>query len=535
MQQTYYCPNCRAPVAYGQPQCANCQTVLNWQGSQTQGQYQSSDPQYAQQQQQWNQAAADNRSAGSEFQGRSQPPDGDEGPGLLQWIKNNRSMVTKISIIVLVVAALIVTGIALQGEISKWFAAPVITAFDAGSSTIISGQEVTLQWDVSGASSVSISPGIGTVSFSGTRKMSPDETTTFTLTAGSRFGGSVSKAVTVTVTGKPPTVNSFKASPGGIYVGQTATLSWSVTGATSVAIQPEVGTVSPSGSKIVSPGSTTRYVLTASNSEGNSTASATLNVSTSNAPIITTFSASPTSINAGDDATLIWDVIGAKSININQGIGGVASKGSAIVKPAGTAIYTLRADSDYGSVTESVTVTVDTSNTGTGPAITKDPPEIKTFSASQKSIMLGDEITLTWAVDAARTVSISPSVGGVPSSGWKTIIPTATTTYKLSAINTFGTETAEVTVTVSVSTDGAAPLIRSFTASPISITQGETSSLTWDIKGATKLIIDQGIGILTSKYGQTVSPGETTDYTLTAINSYGTDNATVTVTVTVTP
>ena len=527
----YYCPYCNTPVAYGQAQCSYCKTILNWQGSQTQGQYQSSDSQYIQQQQQWSQSTG--QADGSQSQGDGQPSEGGGGPGLLQWIKDNRSLVIKISIGVLILAALIVTGVALRGEIAKWFASPVVTAFEAGSPAIISGQDVTLQWDVSGATSVSISPGIGTVSFSGTKKISPDETTTYKLTADSRFGGSVSREITVTVSGKPPTVNSFVASPGGIYAGQQSTLSWNVTGATSVSIQPEVGTVSPTGSKVVSPGTTTRYVLTAANSEGNSTASATLNVSTSNAPIITTFSASPTSINAGDDATLIWDVIGAKSININQGVGGVASKGTIKVTPAETSIYTLRADSDYGSVSKSVTVSVDTSNVSTGPALTKDPPQIKTFTASSSSITLGDEVTLTWTVDAARTVSISPNIGSVTSSGWTKVIPTTTpaTTYELSAVNTFGTVKKEVIVAVSVSTDGDAPLIKSFTATPNIISQGDTSSLSWEVKGATTLIIDQGIYIPASKYGQTVSPDRTTSYTLTAINSYGTDNATVSVTV----
>lgn len=145
--------------------------------------------------------------------------------------------------------------------------------------------------------------------------------------------------------------------------------------------------------------------------------------------------------------------------------------------------------------------------------------------------MLGDNITLNWDVKGARAVSISPGVGNVPSSGWVMVIPTATTTYQLSAVNTFGTETAEAPVTVNVEPDGIAPLIRSFTATPTSISEGGTSNLSWDIKGATLLIIDQGIGIPASKFSQPVSPAVTTSYWLTAINSYGTDNATATVTV----
>ena len=530
MQQMYNCPNCRAPVAYGQPYCENCKTVFNWQVSQTQGQYQSSDYQYTNQQQQGYQASPDIQSAGSGSHGQNQQQNGDDEPGLLQHIKSHKGTIAKISIALVIVAALIGAGIALQGEISKWFAAPVVTAFDASSSTITSGQEATLQWDVTGATSVSISPGIGAVSSSGSRTVSPESTTKYTLVAGSQFGGSVSKSISITVTGALPSVNSFSIDTDSIYTGQSATVSWSVTGATSVSIDPELGTVSSSGTKSVSPDSTTKYVLTASNGAGNSTASATLKVTASNAPIITTFDASPISINSGESSTLTWDVIGAKSININQGIGGVASKGSSKVTPAETAIYTLRADSDYGSVTESVTVTVNTINT-TGPAITKDPPEINTFSASLDSITLGDDITLTWAITGARTVSISPDVGTVPASGWTTVTPIATTTYELSAVNTFGTETVEVTVTVNRSTDGIAPVIRSFAASPDHISEGGTSNLSWNVKGATKFIINQGIGIPASKISQSVSPAVTTAYTLTAINQYGTDNRTVTVSV----
>lgn len=531
MQQMYSCPNCRAQVAYGQTYCANCNTVLNWPSSPTPPQYQSSPDQYPNQQQQWYQASSGNQPADPGYQGQDQPQNGDDKPGLLQLINNNRGIIAKISVTLIIVAALIGAGIALQGVISKWFAAPVIASFNASSATITSGQQATLQWEVTGVTSVSISPGIGTVSFSGTREVSPGTTTTYTLVANNTFG-SARKSITIAVTGALPAIASFGVDKDSIITGQSATLSWSVTGATSVSISPGIGPVSLTGTESVSPASTTAYTLTASNDAGNSTASATLKITSSKTPIITTFSASPDSIKSGEVSTLTWDIIGAKSINISQGIGGVASKGSTQVTPATTSTYTLTADSDYGTETKSITVTVDTSNvTGrTGTAITKDPPAINTFSANKNSITSGDNITLTWAVSGARTISISPDVGDVPSSGWMMVIPFATTTYKLSAVNTFGTETAEATVTVNTLTDGTAPLIRSFTAQPSSIHGGGTSSLSWDIKGATVYTINKGIGILPSK-PQPVSPAENTTYTLTAINSYGSDNATATVTV----
>lgn len=533
MQQMYSCPSCGSPVAYGQAACPNCHTVFNWPASPTPPppQYQASPDQYTNQQQ-WYQASPDSQYAGSGSQGQDQPQKGGDESGLLQLIINNRGIIAKIFILLLIVASLVGAGIALQGEISKWFAAPVLASFDTSALTITSGQEATLRWDVTGANSVSISPGIGTVPPRGTRKVSPCKTETYKLVAGNPFG-SVSKSITISVTGILPSINSFSIDPAGIFTGQRATVSWGVTASTSVSIDPEIGAVPSSGTKTVSPGSTTRYVLTASNSAGNSTASATLTVTSSKTPIITTFSASPVSIKSGELSTLAWDVIGAKSINISQGISGVASKGSTVVTPIATTVYTIMAANDYGSETQSVTVTVDTTSTtgGASAAITKTPPAINNFSASQNSITLGDNITLTWAVNGARAVSISPNVGDVPSSGWTMLIPHGTTTYKLSAVNTFGTETAEATVNVNTLPDGTAPIIRSFTASPNSINAGGTSSLSWDIKGATIFTIDQGIGIPASRFSQSVSPATTTTYTLTAINSSGTDNATATVTV----
>ncbi len=63
-----------------------------------------------------------------------------------------------------------------------------------------------------------------------------------------------------------PTISSFTASPSGINPGGSSTLTWSVSGATSLSISG-VGTVTGS-STAVSPTSTTTYTLTATNSSG---------------------------------------------------------------------------------------------------------------------------------------------------------------------------------------------------------------------------------------------------------------------------
>jgi peptidoglycan-associated lipoprotein len=81
---------------------------------------------------------------------------------------------------------------------------PTVTQFEAEPSTIEKGQASTLRWAVSGdASSISISPGIGTVEASGNRQVYPATTTTYTLTA-TGAGGTSTSTATVNVTNPPP-------------------------------------------------------------------------------------------------------------------------------------------------------------------------------------------------------------------------------------------------------------------------------------------------------------------------------------------
>jgi len=82
-------------------------------------------------------------------------------------------------------------------------------------------------------------------------------------------------------TGAPPTVpiiNSFLALSPNIVVGESSTLSWSVTDATTVTIDHGVGTVDLSGTNPVNPIVTTTYTLTATNTAGIVTASVTVTV-----------------------------------------------------------------------------------------------------------------------------------------------------------------------------------------------------------------------------------------------------------------
>ncbi|HYV65565.1 MAG TPA: glycoside hydrolase family 44 protein, partial [Myxococcales bacterium] len=71
---------------------------------------------------------------------------------------------------------------------------------------------------------------------------------------------------------------AFTASPGVISPGQTSTLSWNVTFATSLTIDGGVGDVTGQTSKVVSPGANATYTLTATSSAGTATKTASVTV-----------------------------------------------------------------------------------------------------------------------------------------------------------------------------------------------------------------------------------------------------------------
>jgi len=75
---------------------------------------------------------------------------------------------------------------------------PVITSFLVDPQVVEPEGTATLTWEVSNATTVTISPDVGSVGLIGTFVVSPEETTTYTLTA-SNTAGNVTANVTVTV------------------------------------------------------------------------------------------------------------------------------------------------------------------------------------------------------------------------------------------------------------------------------------------------------------------------------------------------
>src|SRR5262249_1139916 len=146
------------------------------------------------------------------------------------------------------------------------------TSFGANPPVIAPGQSSALFWSIDDADRASIDQGVGGVNPSSGSglSVSPQQTTTYTLTASGPGGDADPKSLTVSVNPviTPVTISST-ATPGQVAPGQSAPLCWTDTGATSASIDQGVGTVdSKSGSIPVSPSAKTTYTLTASGPGG---------------------------------------------------------------------------------------------------------------------------------------------------------------------------------------------------------------------------------------------------------------------------
>ena len=534
----YACGNCGAPVAYGQTSCSVCGVPIDWGTTQS-----PPSSQYDYQQQAWEQQPsstnpqqeytqqAESYQQPQYSQTTEQPNPGRQRISLhtirksLKKIPLNIALPLIVIFILLTLGGIMVATIANEeGQpsqnskptIASTAAQPVITTFTSNPASIISEQTSELAWEVTGATSVSIDQGVGSVDLSGKKTVAPTTTTTYTLTA-VNDKGSVTSATTITINAMgAPTISKFTITPNVIDAGQPAVLQWDITGATSMSIDQNIGNIASSGTQTVYPSTSTTYKLTATNSAGSSNASAAITVNASSVPVISSFTAGPSAISAGESSTLQWNVTGASSVSIDQGVGTVAASGTQLVSPTTTTTYTLTATNSVGSATASATVAL------TAPT----PPVIISFTANPSVITTGQSTTFQWNITGATSLSIDNDIGIVSDTRIPIITPSETKTYTITATNSAGSIQASTTITVNAA---GAPTISSFTASPSVITSG-SSNLQWDVTGATSVSINQNIGTVSTSETRVVTPTETTIYTITATNSFGQSTASVTIT-----
>ncbi len=334
---------------------------------------------------------------------------------------------------------------------------PVIRSFTATPSTVAPGGSSVLAWTVTGATSLSIAPGLGEVTGTSV-SVRVTATTTYTLTA-TNAGGSSSTSVTVNVGAAPPAGLSYSQNPATYTAGVAIVpnVPTSTGGAiTSYAVSPALpaglvlnGTTGVISGTPAASAAMAVYAVTGTNATGSTTAGLTLTVVAPDLPTIVSFTAAPSSIAAGESSVLSWDVLGATLLSIDNGVGTVTGTGTTVT-PTATTTYTLSATNVAGTVTATATVTVPV------------PPTNLRYTTNPASYTVGVVIspnTPLWdgGTPTSFTGSLPPGLLLDATSGVVSGTPTTATpatSYTITASNAAGSTSVILSITV---TEGVLP------------------------------------------------------------------------------
>jgi len=332
-----------------------------------------------------------------------------------------------------------------------------------------------------------------------------------------------------TATASLPAVQ-ISANPTAVTSGQTSTLTWSASNATScTASGGWAGNKALSGSETTGAiMAATTYTLTCSNASGSSSAATTVTIQTASAPTLT-LTANPTSVASGSSSTLTWSSTNATACTASGGWAGAkATSGNQMISNiTATATYTLQCTGTGGSIQRSATVNVQTA----------PPAPTLTLAANPTAVNTGGSSTLTWSSTNATSCAASGGWSGTKATaGSQTFMNlTASVTYSLQCTGAGGTSPVRsATVTVNGAPPPPAPTV-TLNANPTSVAVNATVTLDWTSTNATSCMASGG-GWTGAKQpqGSEQSPAlsNTTQFTLTCTGTGGSASDTADVTVT---
>jgi hypothetical protein len=354
-----------------------------------------------------------------------------------------------------------------------------------------------------------------------------------------------------------PVVNGFSVSDDEIGESDSTTLTWSVTGATSVEIWPDVGSVAATGSAVVTPGVTTTYTLYANNANGE-------RVATTGVTIVTP----PASEMLGElyDGGFRTDrgtglVVGAVAalsegrVDVGRTAGGTDAEHMVIpfkLPALGQGIFTnarLRMDVGTG---DSASPGIDISLFGITEARALPTPLATDVNyGGQDHRSRGTLIDTDWInnlTPPGPIITAENSAGSVALSGWLTdayangdnggkfvflrLSPAALDMAQGNGVRVgtanHGSASVRPMITYDFVKNGLPPpAIGGFTASPAVIGTGWVTTLAWNVTGADTVSIAPGIGGVAGSGSVVMHPAASTTYTLTAANATGTRTRTV--------
>ena len=232
------------------------------------------------------------------------------------------------------------------------------------------------------------------------------------------FGGVVDQTISPP-SGQPsnPTIASFAANPSTISAGQSAVLSWSVSGATTVTIDGGIGTVSSTASTMVSPSQTTDVHIDRRQRRGSVTASVTVTVgAVQDKQPPTTPSLTSVSVKGPTEADLFWtastDNVGVAGYQVIRNGAALTSTSAAVVSFADTSVqpgvtytYSVRAydaAGNYSALSNTISVTTPAPL----PPPSSCPAPRWEHSPAATTITSPSAATLSWPGPTARSISI---------------------------------------------------------------------------------------------------------------------------------
>ncbi len=165
-------------------------------------------------------------------------------------------------------------------------------------------------------------------------------------------------------------------------------------------------------------------------------------------------------------------------------------------------------------------------------ALLAQAPVAVTVTAEPREVLPGDSVLLTWSCQGASLIRLEPGGMVLPGRYQVTLRPTYTTTYRIFDGRPGGAELgkAEVRVTPGMAL-GEPARICSFDSSAKAVLPGEPVVLKWECAGSAKVRLEPGGLELDGKSEVTVTPLESTRYTITVNNAAGGQSRTVEVSV----
>jgi hypothetical protein len=406
-------------------------------------------------------------------------------------------------------------------------AAPKVVKFTATPASVRPGDKVSLAWEVTDATAVSITDvKRGAVSgvddkLSGTVMVTPDANALYVLAATNARGVKTTALASVTVEGTDTTKVVFAALPATITGDEGATLVWSAPGAHAVTITPAGGQALDlagqvaAGTVVVKPtASETTYALAVDGAAAKS-------ITVTRAPTITTFTASKKLLLPGASVDLAWKTSNATKVTLAAISRGTLTETTDAAKVAdGTYTDTVPTLPNGANLDWVLTVT------GPGGSVSQNlsslvgaDPVLKTVTAPVYA-KTGSKFTVSWTTantdvvqvrQGATVLYVTPTAALAASGSLDLPAPATEQTWTVAA----RAEPSGVEVTKDFTVKPVGPVtITTFNVTPGTVADGgEPVTITWNVPNARNLrVLQDGELTVAAGTGATAETGTQTAY-----------------------